>query len=66
MSERNSTVTKSYPNCNYLGSDAAELSTFALTLRLVSMLKLDGHSDSCAKLMVYDNRACSCCKGTAP
>lgn len=41
---------------------AAELTAFALSLRLVSKLKLRGHTDACARLQVFDNRGCTCCK----
>jgi len=51
---------KPYPECGYLGSDAAELSAFALSLRLLSKLRDDGHTEQCARLQVGANSECSC------
>ncbi len=51
---------KAYPDCGYLGSETAELTTFALTLRLVARLKDEGHTHACATLSVAYNTPCQC------
>jgi hypothetical protein len=52
-----------YPDCEYLGNDAAELTTFALTLRLIGKLTREGHTHQCARAMVATDARCSCDKG---
>lgn len=53
-------MAKNYPECGYLGSDAAELMAFSASLRLVREMDQLGHTEACARLMVLDNRVCSC------
>lgn len=55
-------MAKQYPECPPLGSDSAELTAFALTLRLIARLEREGHSPACARMMVSDDAPCICPK----
>ncbi len=53
-------MAKQYPDCGPLRSDAAELTAFALTLKLIDKLKAQGHTPRCAMLMVGADKPCIC------
>lgn len=59
-------MSKRYPECGYLGSNVAELTAFALTLKLLAKLKEQGHTERCALAQVGLNSPCICCQTEKP